>query len=486
MGPVLFVDRAFKVISSSESARILLDIPEQAEFVLCEVCDVALAGGGANLYAVPELSTDIVITFRGESYTSKIFIIPASQDKVRAVIYIDEVTSTSLSSKTSQIDNQSQLIALGTLAGSIAHDLNNLLMAVLGHLSYLRLTASGVIDDSLRSAEEGAKKASQLSKQILEFAKVENNSSDQNELYLDVCELTKNSIPLLSPNLPSGIDIRLKCPDSPLYVKAKDSQVTQILLNLIVNARDAMPKGGIISMEIGAIKISEDKLIHGFPLQKGGYARIIVSDVGEGMSDEVQAKMFEPFFTTKKGTGTGLGLATVFFLVKSLGGAIDVKSVDGRGSSFSIVLPLSNSQELRVDKEINLASYDKVSSREDGATRKILVVDDEDSVRLVLEKSLELLGYTTYGAENGGRAIELYKEHHKSIDLVVMDMIMPGIPGSELYYLLKEINPSVRVLISSGYSSDQKTKQLLADGALGLIQKPFSVEELLEKVKGLI
>lgn len=486
MGPVLYVDRAFRVITSSESARILFDFQSESGIVLSEICDVSLRNGGGNLYSVPDHSGELTISFRGGTFPAKIFVIPGSQDKIKAVIYIEEVAPGSNPVQKSQINNESQLISLGTLAGSIAHDLNNLLMAVLGHLSYLRLTSIGEIDDSLRSAEEGAKKASHLSKQILEFAKVEAGSSDQNELTLDVCELAKNSIPLLSPNLPAGIKIGLKCPERPLLVKAKDSQITQVLLNLIVNARDAMPQGGAISIEINAIKILEAKVINGFPLEKGGYARIIVSDVGEGMSDEVQAKMFEPFFTTKKGTGTGLGLATVFFIVKSLGGAIDVKSIDGQGSSFSIVIPLANSQVQDAKEEKGKVLYQKPSEEKGIASRKILVVDDEDSVRLVLEKSLELLGYTTFGAENGSKAIEIFKDHYSSIDLVVMDMIMPGIAGSELYYLLKAIDPNVRVLISSGYSSDQKTKQLLADGALGLIQKPFSVEELLDKVKGLI
>lgn len=495
MGPILFVDRTFKIISASESAKILLDLDLQGEALLSEMVDIRLKnstqGAGDLLYSVPDSSGELVINFRGSELPAKIFILPPSAEKTKALIYIDGKSPVE---GQSQIDNQSQLIALGTLAGSIAHDLNNLLMAVLGHLSYLRLTSIGEIDDSLRSAEEGAKKAAELSKQIIEFAKIEAGTlgtthKEDLELSLDICELTKSSIPMLSPNLPVNISINLKCPDQPLFVKAKDSQITQILLNLIVNARDAMPKGGAISIEISPIRLSEPKVIHGFSLSVGSYARVIVSDVGEGMSKDVQAKMFEPFFTTKKGTGTGLGLATVFVLIKSLNGAIDVKSVDGKGSSFSIVIPLSDSQEIPILAEPKPNSYQSQPMNQElqsKGSRRILVVDDEDAVRLVLEKSLELLGYSTIGAENGAKAVEIFKTESSSIDLVVMDMIMPGIPGSELFYLLKEIKPDVKVLISSGYSSDQKTKQLLTDGALGLIQKPFSVEELLDKVKGLL
>jgi len=486
MGPIIFVDRSFRVIDASESARIFFDIESKKKAVLTEISDIFSSDRRGQIYSIPETSAEIIIKHRGEELSAKVLVLPESSSSVKAVIYIDEVRSEVAPLLSPVPENNARLVELGTIAGSIAHDLNNLLMAVLGHISYLRLTADGPIDDSLRSAEDGAKKASQLSKQILDFAKID-DANDITEIQpVDICELTKNSIPLLSPNLPIGVTISLKCPDSPLFVNAKESQITQILLNLIVNARDAMPQGGSISIELGAVQVDTTGVIHGFNLEVGPYVRLIVSDTGSGISEEVQARMFEPFFTTKKGTGTGLGLATVFLIIKDLKGAIDVKSRKNNGSVFSLVLPLAKMQKVSEAEPKESERYNRRGEKKSGLAGRILIVDDEDSIRLVLERSLELIGYAALSAENGSKAIELFKEHHASIELVIMDMIMPGIPGSELYYLLKQINPEVKVLISSGYSSDQKTKQLIKDGALGLIQKPFSVEELLETVKTIL
>ncbi len=487
MGPVIFVDRSFRVIDASESARVFFDLGYNEETILTEISDIIALDGKGNTYSVPDRNSELTLRYNGEAYKTKIFILPESTLRIKAVVYIDVEPTRAEVEIGERPENIERLVELGTIAGSIAHDLNNLLMAVLGHISYLRLTSDGPIDDSLRSAEDGARKASQLSKQILDFAKLEDPLSDKILSRVDLCELTRSSIPLLSPNLPSGISISLKCPDNCLFIDAKESQITQILLNLIVNARDAMLSGGVISIDIGTVALADSTVIHGFNLSAGNYIRLIVTDTGNGISEEVQSRMFEPFFTTKKGTGTGLGLATVFFIVKDLKGAIDVKSRKNSGSAFSLILPLSESQSnMEGDPSSKVAEHKKFDVADSEKLGKILVVDDEDSIRLVLERSLDFIGYTAFSAENGERAIEIFKKHHSEINLVIMDMIMPGIPGFELYYLLKEINPSVKVLISSGYSSDQKTRQLIKDGALGLIQKPFAVEELLDKVKNIL
>ncbi len=387
----------------------------------------------------------------------------------------------------------SKLKALGTLAGGIAHDLNNMLMAVLGHLSYLRISNANLNNESLQAAEEGARMAAKLSQQILDFARRQQVSPDK----IDICQVITSAIPLFSPSLPVGIDVSFKALDSPLYVSMDESQVTQIVLNLLVNARDAMGERGKVTLELDRLSFKSGKLINGFTIVQGDYARILVKDTGHGMSEDIKSKIFEPFFTTKRGTGTGLGLATVFFLIKSLRGAIDVHSEPGKGTSFSVLLPLSDvyemSDSLPIDKIVGSSSsnskieFARNISKEGENTPsqifKILVVDDEDAVRMVLQKSLELLGYEVLTAESGADALTLFSESFQDISLVVMDMIMPHMPGHELFYELKKLDPSVKVLISSGYSSDGKTQELLSNGARGFIQKPFAIEELALEVE---
>jgi len=405
---------------------------------------------------------------------------------------------------------KSKLEALGTLAGGIAHDLNNLLMAVLGHLSYLRLSKGLSREESLLSAEEGARTAAKLSQQILDFARQQSKSLTK----LDIISAITSSIPVVSPSLPETINVSFRSIDTPLMVYIDETQVTQIVLNLFINARDAMPLGGNIVLEVDRLQFHEPVAISGFKLPQGEYARLRVTDSGHGISDEVKSHIFEPFFTTKKGTGTGLGLATIFFLVKTLKGAIDVKSEMDKGSTFTVFLPIADAQVIDSEIKFNLAkpsigsssdkqpvknkstfkinlesssSSNKSSNLKDDVnqanSKSILVVDDEDAVRLVLQRSLELLGYQVVVAENGVKALEIYSKGGNTFSLVVMDMIMPEMAGQELFYKLKEINPLVKVLISSGYSSDGKTQDLLANGAVGFIQKPFAIEELSTEVE---
>lgn len=402
------------------------------------------------------------------------------------VSYDDEDNSTDIQS--------AKLQALGTLAGGIAHDLNNMLMAVLGHLSYLKITNLDFDYDSLKAAEEGARMAAKLSQQILDFARKQQASPEN----IDLCKIITSAIPLLSPSLPEGIKVSFKAKTSPLFVSMEESQISQIILNLLINARDAIVDKGEIILEVDKHSVSSSKIINGFNLVQGDYAHIIVKDNGLGMSNEIKDRIFEPFFTTKRGTGTGLGLATVFFIIKSLRGAIDVNSVEDKGTSFSVLLPLAEVYDLSesspanslissssaisiIDKDKN--SNQILSDSTSNQSIKILVVDDEDAVRMVLQKSLELLGYQVLSAENGISALEIFSKECSSISLVVMDMIMPQMPGYQLFYELKKINNNVKVLISSGYSSDAKTSELLSNGALGLIQKPFAIEELAHEVE---
>ncbi len=383
--------------------------------------------------------------------------------------------------------NKNSLEELGSFAGTIAHDLNNILMAVLGHLSLLRLTKDLGGDPSLKAAEEGARKAADLSKQILQYAKVPNSSNSdfyEHSEALDLTESVSDAISLFSPNLPDTITVTLKIYDSKLSVAAHESSITQIVSNLLLNARDAMPDGGTLVVSLNKVILKDTISINGSSIGPGEFASIGISDSGIGMSEEIKKRIFEPFFTTKRGTGTGLGLATVFQIAKGLGGSINVVSTPGEGSLFSVMIPLLRHTD-SINQEIHKSETVSIEKKliKDNNTHTILVVDDEDSVRLVLSKSLEVLGYNVVTAENGNSALEVFSQLNNEISLVVMDMIMPNMPGQELFFALKRINNDVKVLISSGYASDHNIQLLLENGALGLIQKPFSVDELGEKIK---
>jgi two-component system, cell cycle sensor histidine kinase and response regulator CckA len=494
--PLLVIDSNFIIQEASSSARSLVQPSKQ--IIGTSLLEYLENGFDRGIRIPAELHFRSFHTegSSASSVTGLLASLGGSDSQKRYIVFLHAEDSESLPGEhSSPADIQSsKLQALGTLAGGVAHDLNNLLMAVLGHLSYLRISHSELEDESLHSAEEGARMAARLSQQILDFARRQQVAPD----HIDICKGITSAIPLISPSLPDGIQVSFKAIHSPLFVAMDESQITQIVLNLLVNARDAMGSKGKVSIEVDRMVFKSGRSINGFTVIQGEYARIQVHDTGHGISDEIREKIFEPFFTTKRGTGTGLGLATVFFLVKSLRGAIDVRSEEGKGTVFSVLIPLcetgDSSGSLSVDSlipdiestsriEFSNASAPDTTSGLRNNNFKILVVDDEDAVRMVLQKSLELLGYTVVSAENGVQAIEIYTSEHSSISLVVMDMIMPQMPGYELFYELKKINPEVRVLISSGYSSDAKTQELLANGARGFIQKPFAVEELAHEVE---
>lgn len=387
--------------------------------------------------------------------------------------------------KEEDIQNE-KMLALGALAGSIAHDLNNILTAILGHLSFIKLSGEDAHvrgGESLVAVEEGVRRAAKLTQQILDFSR--KDQIDGVVVEADICSVINSSIPLISPTLPENIILGLKIQYPSIVVLADETKISQIILNLVINAKDAMPQGGKILIEMDTFMQKESVTINGFNLEQRAYASIRVSDQGHGISDSIRSNIFDPFFTTKKGTGTGIGLATVFNLVKSMKGAINVESREGSGTCFEVIIPLSPNQKKLEPTQSSITKQNIASYKEEvrDNKKKILVVDDEDSVRNVLQRSLEVLGYEVVVAEDGVSALSKYKLSPDSFDLVIMDMIMPNMPGDELFYALKAVMPGVNVLISSGYSSDGKTQELLKNGAKGFIQKPFAIEELAFEIK---
>jgi signal transduction histidine kinase/ActR/RegA family two-component response regulator len=383
-------------------------------------------------------------------------------------VQLDEAQQQALQSM--KLFHQAQKMeAIGTLAGGVAHDFNNLLMAVQGHISMMLLRKDSAHPDfeHLRGIEEYIKSATDLTKQLLGFArggKYEVKQTDLNELVKRQSRLFGRA--------KKEITIHEKYEEGIWKAEVDQGQIQQVLLNLFVNSSHAMPGGGDLSLETENVILDED-YVKPFSIDPGRYVRISVTDTGVGMDRATQEKVFDPFFTTKEmGRGTGLGLASAYGIIKNHGGLIRVYSEKGHGATFSFYLPALES--------------DGVAQTTDGETEKgilegtetLLLVDDEDMIIEAAAPFLELLGYTVLTANSGSEAIELYEKNKDRVDIVLLDMIMPGMSGGETYDCLKEVDAKVKVILSSGYSINGEATDILNRGCNGFIQKPFKLQEL--------
>jgi CheY-like chemotaxis protein len=292
---------------------------------------------------------------------------------------------------------------------------------------------------------------------------------------VELNEQVTRTVKILERVLPKMIHVEQRLRSRVEKVNADPSQIEQVLMNLAVNARDAMPEGGDLILETGALSLPEPDSDHP-GVDPGEYVLLTVSDTGAGLDEETLKHIFEPFFTTKEaGHGTGLGLAMVYGIVRNHGGFIKCSSSPGRGASFRIYLPAIETEDSVVPgRAIEVPK---------GGTESILLVDDEQPVRELGAKILAAFGYSVTTASNGEEALEIYRQEGEKIDMVILDMIMPGIGGLKCLKELMEINDQVKVLISSGFSSGGTTREVVGAGAQGLIRKPYTVNQLLRVVR---
>lgn len=368
-----------------------------------------------------------------------------------------------------------RLRTLGMLAGGVAHDFNNILAGILGHITFLKtiLPEHGSHAESLSAIEEGAKKASLITQQILKFSKMETAETLKK---IDINELIVKTYGLLRGALSPLIDLQYDLPQEPIYVMAVEGRLAQVLVNLVINARDALNKSGKIV--ISADVCNDLKALKGVQLDcTKEWVVMTVTDNGSGMSEDVIQHVFEPYFSTKKNKGTGLGLATVLSIVKSFGGVIKIRSKVGAGTVMSVYLP-----KVEVSGDVQ-TSKDSKRVQLVGGSEKILVVDDDAAVRSVLEMSLTHLGYEVEIVTTGYEAVEKLKEHKDKFDLVMLDMLMPQLSGNETFLMLRNIQPDLKVLAMSGYTSEESVKSILQNGGKGFIQKPFTIADLSKKVR---
>ncbi len=373
-----------------------------------------------------------------------------------------------------QLEQIQRMETIGILAGGIAHDFNNLLMAIQGNVSLglLDTSADRPVYERLVNIEEQIRQGSELTKQLLGFArrrKYEVRPTDLNEVISIQNRMlgrTKKEVKIQEEYDPG------------LWTADVDrGQIEQVLLNLYVNAWQAMPGGGDLFVQ------TKNSIVNGreasiYQVEPGKYVAISVTDTGEGMDEEVRRHAFEPFFTTReRGRGTGLGLATVYGIIKNHGGFVTVQSEKGKGSTFTIYLPAS-SHAIRQDH----AERDSIIK----GTETVLLVEDEAAVLDVNEKMLRRLGYQVLTAQSGEKAVELYNERKDDIDIVVLDLVMPGMDGNVVFKRIREMNPHARVLLASGYAVDGQTTGDAGETFSGSLQKPFSIKELSRKMRGIL
>ena len=377
-----------------------------------------------------------------------------------------------------QLRQSQKMEAVGRLAGGIAHDFNNLLTIIMGYSQVLlkELGSDHSLAGDIRETQKAVTQAALLIRQLLAFGR----RQVLDPKVIDLNSVVENLQGMLGRLLGEDIKLIARTDPSLGQVKADQSQLEQVIMNLAVNARDAMPEGGSLTIETANLEISQASWRDNPSLQPGRYVTLAVSDTGCGMNPETQAKIFEPFFTTKEeGRGTGLGLATVHGIVKQSGGSIEVASQPGRGTTFTVYLP-------RTDETVPRGVRKKPKSKNLKGTETILLVEDEPNVRHLACDELRRLGYTVLEAQNGVEALLMSSQHPNTIHLLVTDVVMPGMNGRDVAHQLTAIRPNTKVLYVSGYTDDVGVMKDIGLAKATFLHKPFTPDILAGKVRELL
>jgi signal transduction histidine kinase/ActR/RegA family two-component response regulator len=386
-----------------------------------------------------------------------------------------------------QLLQAQKMEALGQLAGGIAHDFNNLLTVIMGNLSLARIQSGtdGKVASLLQAAEQGTHRASELTRQLLAVGRRTFNMPQK----LDLHEVVLEVVQILRRTIDPRIVIETPASEVIWYVYADSGQMFQALMNLCVNARDAMPDGGRLRIALENVsRKATGKTSSTMESPPGSFVRLTVSDTGTGMDVDTCGRIFEPFFTTKEvGKGTGLGLAMVYGIVTQNKGTITVDSRPGRGSRFIIELPRYVEDVGPEEVPAALVTDDEHTEADlEGSGETILVVEDEDAIRRLARKVLEQLGYLVLEAEDGLQGVTIYEQEHRRIAAVILDLTMPKKSGLEVLASIRRLNSGARVILSSGYSAAARKLDLPALGVMAFLQKPYVPNELARTLRNVL
>lgn len=399
-------------------------------------------------------------------------IVGCHNEVIQVVEYSRDITEKKALEQ--QLLQAQKMESIGVLAGGIAHDFNNLLSGILGYASLLKTKLPvGQFYKYADTIENSAVKAARLINQLLTFSRAEKSSKK----IIDLNSIIRETIQILERAIDKSIRIQPEIEESVWALEADPFQIEQVLLNICINARDAMPDGGILTIKTENTSITEINPAIYSELPAGRYVRLSVSDTGVGMEKNIQSKIFDPFFTTKDKTkGTGLGLAVVYGIIKNHNGHIHIESEPGKGARFDLYIPASTKRPVE-------PVPGKESKETFAGNEIILLVDDEEVVRGLGKEILEYQGYKVILAGNGLEALGIYEKQMQRIDLVILDIIMPGISGVQTFERLKAVNPAVKVIFSSGYNSNGCNAPALKANSVKFIQKPYKMEEISAMVR---
>jgi PAS domain S-box-containing protein len=416
----------------------------------------------------------------GELYWESASISPIKDNKGIITHFVKVAEDTTQRKLLEEQLQQSQKIeAIGTLAGGVAHDFNNLLTAIIANLELARLKAKNgpLVEQHLDEIENIAGRAAQLTRQLLAFSR----RQILQPLALNLNDTITNMSKMLSRLIGGHIALELELESKLGTVRADPHQLEQVIMNLCVNARDAMPAGGKLMIETANTRLDAE-YIEGHPwIKSGDYVMFTVTDTGCGMDEALRARIFEPFFTTKEvGKGTGLGLSMVYGIIKQHLGYINVYSEPGHGTTFKIYLPLSE------EEAAAKAVREKPKEEMAGGNETLLLAEDEDSLRETIRQILEMYGYKVLTAKDGQEAVEIYEREKDHIDLAILDAVMPKMGGRQVAERIYRHNPSQKILFSSGYSASGIHESFLIPGEMHFIQKPYRAQDLAQKVREML
>ncbi len=467
-----------RILYANPSAIYLINIPEESllasnfadllqETDRQKIKDLLMGIDASSRKMIKDVSLSI------NNKQISLSLSPVMDEKYRTMIIILNDVSERKRMEAQLLQAQ-KMEAIGTLAGGIAHDFNNLLMVIQGNTSLmlLNIDPSHPHSEMLLSIEKQVQSGSKLTSQLLGYArkgKYEVKVIQLNQLVEETSEAFGRTR--------KEITIHREFADDLFPIEGDPGQIEQVLMNLFINAADAMAEGGNLFLKTMNVSHRDigSKLYQPKP---GDYVLLTIRDTGIGMDTKTLGRIFDPFFTTKElGRGTGLGLASVYGIIKGHDGYIDVESEMGQGTAFKIYLPASSR---------HLQETVRTPAPLVKGTGTILLVDDEETVLDVGRRFLEVMGYDVLAAREGREAIEIYKKHQDAIALVILDIVMPNMKGGEVFDRLKEMNPGVKVLLSSGYSIDGEATKILERGCTGFIQKPFDMKQLSQSIRQIL